>query len=104
MADAAAELYPRSQPHVGKAPLSQMDSYKHLIEAIVRYLMKEGFTFIEAYEQVLAVGRLNPLTTVNQLTLANPIIDPEAFLEFKARNAITRLMYRYSKVIAALNS
>lgn len=84
--------------------ISQMLTYKHLVEVIVQYLMKEGFTFIEAYEQVLAVGRLNPLTTARQLALNNPSIDQESFLEFKAYNACTRLKRRYNKVLAALTA
>ncbi len=102
--DSAAGMHNYNQSRVTLAPRSQMYTYKKMVETIVRYLMKEGFTFIEAYEQVLVVGRLNPLTTANQLILTNPTVDPETFLEFKAHNAVTRLKRRYAKVIAALSS
>lgn len=81
---------------------NQMQVYKRLVEVLVQYLMQEGFTFIEAYEQVLAVGRLNPLTTTRQIALNNPSIDQESFLEFKAYNACTRLKRRYNKVLAVM--
>jgi pyruvate/2-oxoacid:ferredoxin oxidoreductase beta subunit len=92
----AQKHYPK-----GKARVTQMQLYKRLIELIVQYLMKEGFTFIEAYEQVLAIGRLNPHTTASQIRLNNPSIDRESFLEFKAYNASIRLKRRYGKVLAA---
>ncbi|WP_421657867.1 hypothetical protein [Leptothermofonsia sp. ETS-13] len=85
----------------GKAKAAQMQLYKRLVELIVQYLVREGFTFIEAYEQVLAIGRLNPHTTASQIRLNNPSIDPESFLEFKAYNASIRLKRRYSKVVTA---
>jgi hypothetical protein len=75
-------------------------TYKKLIETIVPYLMREGFSFVEAYDQVLMVGRLNPFITASQLPQTNPTVDREALLEFKAFNACSRLRRRYSRVLA----
>ena len=80
-----------------------MLTYKKLIETIVPFLMQEGFSFIEAYDQVLLVGRLNPFTTVSQLPSTHPTVDREALLEFKAFNACSRLRRRYSKVLATVD-
>jgi hypothetical protein len=94
----------QSYPALRKEKTNQMQVYKKLVEAIVRYLMREGFTFIEAYDQVLAIGRLNPHLTASQMAFNNPSIDRESFLEFKAYNASTRLKRRFSKILTDLNA
>jgi hypothetical protein len=76
-----------------------MQTYKDLIDTIVRCLIKEGFTFIEAYEEVLSVGRLDPRTTIHHLAHNNPSSDRESLLEFKAYNASCRLQRKYAMVL-----
>lgn len=89
-----------SRPSTRKTGPSCLLTYKKLIETIVPYLMREGFSFVEAYDQVLMVGRLNPFITASQLPQTNPTVDREALLEFKAFNACSRLRRRYSRVLA----
>lgn len=77
----------------------QMQHYNDLIERLVRYLMQEGCNFIEAKDQVLAVGRLDPRTTVHHLGQTDPMTDRESLLGFKAHNAIGRLQRQYAELI-----
>jgi hypothetical protein len=83
--------------------LNYIQFYQKLIEVVVRQLIREGLTFIEAYDQVLAVGRLNPSISANQLSLNNPSVDQKSFLEFKAYNACIRLKRRYTRILAPFN-
>lgn len=83
--------------------LNYIEVYQKLIEVVVRQLIREGLTFIEAYDQVLAVGRLNPSISANQLSLNNPSVDQKSFLKFKAYNASIRLKRKYTRILAAFN-
>ncbi len=76
-----------------------LQNYKEMVEAIARSLMKQGLTFIEAYEEVLAIGRLDPQITVQQVGQGNPSSDRVALLEFKAYNAVCRLRNKYSDLL-----
>lgn len=78
---------------------AQMQHYNELIERLVRYLMQEGRNFIEAHDEVLAVGRLDPRTTVCDFNQLDPTTDSEALLGFKAYNAIGRLQRQYAELI-----
>ena len=89
----------QSQPQAEQPIPSQMFLYKKLIETIVQHLMKEGLGFIEAYDEVLLVGRLNPFITAKQLPNTNPTMDRKALLEFKAHNAILRLQHHYDRLL-----
>jgi len=62
--------------------------------------MKEGLTFIEAYEKVLAVGRLDPYTTPHHFVQIDPSSDRETLLEFKAYNASCRLQRQFSRLLS----
>jgi hypothetical protein len=78
---------------------AQMQRYNELIERLVRYLMREGQNFIEAYDEVLTVGRLDPKTSVYDFAHLEPTSDREALLGFKAHNAIARLQRHYAELI-----
>lgn len=96
----APSAKPTTQPWSPSAKAAaQMQRYNELIERLVRCLMQEGYNFIEAKDQVLTVGRLDPRTTVRDLGHTDPTTDREALLGFKAYNAIGRLQRQYAELI-----
>lgn len=100
----SATIAPSAQPasqrwSASAKAAAQMQYYNEFIHRLVRYLMREGYNFVEAYDEVLAAGRLDPRTTVRDLGQMDPMTDREALLGFKAYNAIGRLQRKYAELI-----
>ncbi|GAB4323128.1 MAG: hypothetical protein OHK0047_06910 [Leptolyngbyaceae cyanobacterium] len=96
----ALTAQPTAQPWSPSAKATtQMQRYNELIERLVCYLMQEGYNFMEAKDEVLTIGRLDPHTTVRDFDQLDPMTDREALLGFKAYNAIVRLQRRYAELI-----
>lgn len=106
-------LRPKSDPSISVAPSTPdplpwsssakaaalMRRYNALLEYLVCILMQDGYSSTEAYDEVLAVARLDPRATVQDFSSIDPFTDCEALLGFKAHNAIARLKRKYADKI-----